>query len=258
MRFKDIFIISKGTRVILAITLTVATLAVVFAFFYYRSVNRSEDPRILKAREFLAEYDRISGNTPSMEAFPLLDSAFAIFREIPDYRSSFETGVIYNNKCSGLLMIALYDSSISSHEKNVLLNLSLGYCDSSISVYRQWLSEWESLSDDEIENKIRSQMHSGDPAFKGYSYEKLLSGRKRNILDAKIETPRRLSVSLSNKGIIYRHLMKVDSALLCYEEALALWKDNRTAKSNLSVLMNGDPIKPGLIESLFPPDRKKK
>jgi len=154
--------------------------------------------------------------------------------------------------------MALYDSLISGHEKNVLLNLSLEYCDSSISVYSKWISEWDSLSDDEIDSKIRSQMQREDPAFSGYSYEKLLSGRKRNILSAKIETPRRLSVSLSNKGIIYRHLMKVDSALLCYEEALALWKDNRAAKSNLSVLMNGDPLKTGLIESLFPPDRKKK
>ena len=86
MRFKDIFIISKGTRVILAITLTVATLAVVFAFFYYRSVNRSEDPRILKAREFLAEYDRISVY-PKYGSIPFTRFRFCYFQEIPDYRS---------------------------------------------------------------------------------------------------------------------------------------------------------------------------
>ena len=258
MKLRDIFKISKGTRVILTITLTVTALAVAFAFFYYRSVNNSEDPRIIKARELLAEYDRISGDTRSLEVFPLLDSAFAIFRALPDYRSSFETGVIYNNKCSGLLMMALYDSTISGHEKNALLDLSLKYCDSSISVYREWIREWEDLSDAEINNRIRNQMLRKDPAFIGYSYEKLVSGRIKNINNAKIEMPRRLSVSLSNKGIIYRHMMKVDSALLCYEQALALWKENRPAKSNMSVLMNGDPIKPGLIESLFPPDKNKK
>jgi len=76
-----------------------------------------------------------------------------------------------------------------------------------------------------------------------------------NIVAAQIETPRRLSVSLSNKGTIYHHMMKPDSSLTCYQLALSLWKDNRTAKSNLNVLMGGEPIKPSLIELLFPPDK---
>jgi len=258
MQLKDIVIISKGTKVILAITFTVSAFAIAFAFFYYRSVNNSEDPRIKKARELLTKYDRISGDERSIETFPLLDSAFAIFIALPDYKSSFEIGVIYNNKCSALLMMALYDTAISVIEKNVLLNLSMKYCDSSISNYRQWIAEWESLSDKEINDRIRNQMHVGDPAFRGYSYKKILSRRGKNIIAARIETPRRLSVSLSNKGIIYRHLLMPDSALVFYQQALSLWKENRSAKSNLSVLMNGDPVKPGLIESLFPPDRYKK
>ncbi|OFY61559.1 MAG: hypothetical protein A2Y71_14625 [Bacteroidetes bacterium RBG_13_42_15] len=258
MKPKGTFIISKGTKVILIITITVSALAVAFAFFYYRSINNSEDPRIRKARELLANYDRISGDIKSIEVFPLLDSAFAIFRALPDYRSSFEIGVIYNNKCSGLLLMALYDTTIPEIEKNTLLNLSMKFCDSSISNYSQWITEWGNLSVKETNDRIRNQMHDTDPVFRGYSYKKILSRRGKNINTARIETLRRLSVSLSNKGIIYRHLMKTDSALLCYEQALSLWKDNRSAKSNLNVLMNGDPIKPGLIESLFPPDKNEK
>ena len=53
MLLRDIFKISKGTKVILAITFSVSVLAIVFAFFYYRSINKSEDPRIRKARELL-------------------------------------------------------------------------------------------------------------------------------------------------------------------------------------------------------------
>lgn len=258
MQIKDIFIISKGTKVIFAITFTVSALAVAFAFFYYRSVNKSEDPRINMARDLLARYDRISGDSRSIEAFPLLDSAFRIFNSIPDYRSSFETGVIYNNKCSGLLMMALYDTAISKYEKSVLLDLSLKYCDSSISVYRNWISEWESLSPEDINKRVSVHMNENDPAFSGYNFKKILSGRIKSIVTAQVETPRRLSVSFSNKGIIYRHLMIPDSALVYYQQALSLWKDNRSAISNLSVLMNGDPIKPTLIQSLFPPDKNKK
>jgi len=49
-----------------------------------------------------------------------------------------------------------------------------------------------------------------------------------------------------------------DSAFVYYQDALSLWKDNRTAESNLSVLLGGEPVKPNLIESLFPPDKNKK
>jgi tetratricopeptide (TPR) repeat protein len=258
MQLADIFKISKGTKVILTITFTVSALAVTFAFFYYRSVNRSEDPRINKARELLARYDRISGDINSIEAFFLLDTAFAIFSSLPDYETSFEIGVIYNNKCSALLLMAIYDSSITENEKNILLNMSMKYCDSSISIYRKWITEWDGLTPLDIDNRINKYMRENDPAFKAYNYKKIVARRINSIISARVETPRRLSVSLSNKGTIYRHMMKQDSSLLCYQEALSLWKDNRTAKSNLNVLMGGEPVKPTLIQSLFPPDKNKK
>jgi hypothetical protein len=101
-------------------------------------------------------------------------------------------------------------------------------------------------------------MNIDDPAFSGYDFKKILARRIKNITDARIETPRRLSVSLSNKGTLYRHMLKPDSSLICFREALSLWKDNRIANSNLNVLMGGDPVKPTIIESLFPPDKKSK
>ena len=255
MRFRDIFIISKGTKVILTITFSVSILAVAFAFFYYRNINNSEDPRVKKAHEFLLQYEKQSVRNNSLEAFPFLDSANAIFRSYPEYESSFEIGVIYNNKCSALLLMALYDSIISEFEKNNILSLAMKYCDSSISNYRIWSGSWDSLSPEIISDRISPYMKEDDPAFRGYDFEKIFSGRVKNIVAAQIETPRRLSVSLSNKGTIYRHMMKPDSSLICYQMALSLWKDNRTAKSNLNVLMGGEPIQPSLIELLFPPDK---
>lgn len=258
MRFREIFIITKGTKVILAITFSVSVAAVIFAFFYYRSINNSQDPRIKEAREFLLLYDKISGRINSFEAFPLLDSAHAVFQSLPDYESSFENGLIYNNKCSALMLMAIYDSTIPGPEKSNLLDLSMKYCDSSIFIYTRWISDWDSLSPEAIAERIRPFMKVEDSAFSAYNFKRIFSRRIKNITMAQVETPRRLSVSLSNKGTIYRHMLKPDSSLVCYRQALALWKDNRTAKSNLNVLLERDPVKPSIIESLFPPDKNKK
>jgi hypothetical protein len=154
--------------------------------------------------------------------------------------------------------MALYDSTISEFEKNNLLAISMNYCDSSISIYGKWIACWDSLPPEIISDRISPYMKEDNPAFRGYDFEKIFTRRVKNIVAAQIETNRRLSVSLANKGTIYRHMMQMDSSLICYQMALSLWKDNRTAKSNLNVLMGGEPIKPSLIESLFPPDKNKK
>lgn len=257
MGLRDIFKISKGTKVIFTITFSVSLVAVLFAFFYYRNLNRSEDPRILNARTWLTEYDKITGGIDSYEAFWLLDSAYSVFRSFPDYSSSFEVGLIYNNKCSALLMQAIYDTSATESQKKYLLSLSMAYCDSGISIYRNWIREWGSLSQSEIAGRISLLMKEDDEAFTGYNYKRIFERRIRNIIAARRETPRRLSVSLSNKATIYRHLMMPDSSLSYYREALSLWKDNRTAESNLNVLLGGEPLKPDIIKSLFPPDKNR-
>lgn len=253
-----IFSISKGTKVVLVITFSVSVLTLMFAVFYYRDLNNLEDPRTKKARELLELFDKESGRINDLSSFSLLDSANAVFRSYPDYESSFETGVIYNNKCSALLMAAIYDTTISSSEKSKMLDLSMSYCDSSITVYKNWISDWEELSGDDISEKIRPLINENDNHFEGFNFKRIFDKRVKDLIIAQVETPRRLSVSLSNKGTIYRHKYLVDSALLCYQQALILWKDNRTAKSNLSVLMGGEPVRPSIIESLFPPDKDKK
>jgi len=258
MRLQGLIIISPGTRKILAITISVAALAVIFAFFYYRSVNRSADPRVAEARRYMSEYDRVAGGKDSYTWFYLLDSAGMVYKSVPGYRTSWENGVIYNNKCSGLLLMALYDSTITKPEKETLLELSVTYCDSSIAVYNRWLDEWGELPEEEVDRRVRDEMDENDSAFAGLNFRRISGKRVSGIMLALIETPRRLSVSYTNRATAYRHLMMQDSALFYYDRALALWKDNRTAESNRSVLLGGEPVKPGLIKTLFPPDRKKK
>lgn len=258
MSLKDLTVISPGTRKLLAITISVALAAVIFAFFYYRGVNRSEDPRVAKARKYMAEYDRLPGGTDSYVQFHLLDSADLIYRSVPGYGSSFERGVIYNNRGSSILINALYDSTLTESSKIAFLELSVTYADSAIAVYRNWLDEWEELSEEDIASRLMLEMSEADPAFAGLNFNSIFRKRVKDMMLARIETPRRLSVSYTNKGTAYRHMMMPDSALVWYERALSIWKHNRTAESNLSVLLGGDPVKPGIIESLFPPDRKKK
>ena len=241
MTLRDILIITRGTKVVIMITFLVSVVAVLTAFFYYGSINRSEDPRIKDVRDILVRYDALPAHTDVTGRFSILDLADSIIRSYPDYKNSFETGVILNNKAGALMMAALYDTSVSFIEKNNLLKLAMTYTDSSISVYRQWLDTWGYLGSNEVEKRVRAGMIPEDPAFTGMNYEKLIARRVKNLLTAQVETPRRLSVSLSNKGIIYRHIQKYDSAASCFTEALSLWKANRVARSNFNVLMGGKP-----------------
>jgi len=257
MGLQDIFVISPGTRKLLLITSSVAVVAVLFAIFHYRGINRSEDPRVAHARQLMSEYERLSGGTGSYDFFYLLDSAEAIYERIPGYDRSFERGVIFNNRCSGLLVMAIYDSLLNDSLRRSLIDLSMTWCDSSITAYLAWKDEWGSLSEDEVEQKLGISMSTDDPAFAGYRFRSIFGKRVDDIMLAQLEIDRRLSVSYTNRATAFRHLMMQDSAYHYYQKALALWSHNRTAESNLSVLMGGDPVKPGIIESLFPPDRKK-
>ena len=203
MSLGDIFKVTRGTKLIIAITFSVSAAAIIFAFFYYRSINRSEDPRIETARRLITEFENIPPETEGIESFHFLDSAFSIFSRLPDYRLSFETGVIYNNKCSALLMKAIYDSTISLQEKQTLLELSSRYCDSSIMIYEGWIRSWGTLTVEEVRERVSSIMNRNDPAFNGLNFEKIFQRRIRNIILSQTETTRRLSVSLTNRGTIF-------------------------------------------------------
>jgi hypothetical protein len=257
MWIKEIFKITRGTKVIMLITFTVSLMAIGFAFFYYRSINSSHDPRIKEARRLLTLFDEESPRLNTSDAFSILDSADGIFRSLNDYSGSFERGLIYNNKCTYLLMAAMYDTTVPEAEKKILLDLAGEYCDTGMMIYRQWLSEWGELSEEQVIEKIKPGMHEDDPAFEGLNFQKILKQRIRYITEAQVETPRRLSVSLTNKGTIYRHQLLPDSASACLKRALQLWPENRIASSNISVLYGGDPVKPSVIQTLFPPDKNK-
>ena len=85
--------------------------------------------------------------------------------------------------------------------------------------------------------------------------DKLLKKRVSLIVDAQLETPRRLSVSLTNLGMISRYLGNLEEAKAHYEKAIELWDRNYTAQDNLAVLLNQPVQKRSMISRLFPPER---
>ena len=257
MKISDLFHITKGTRVVISITLGVCGTAVLVAALYYRSLNRAEDPRVVPVREMIGRSQEYSNNRKAPEAYLILDSALQHLRSVAGYENSYEIGVIFNNSCSVWLLPALYDSTLAVAEKEKMLKTAAMFADSSMLLYRAWIREWDSLSPDQIRIKVAPFFKADDPAFTGRNPGRILDKRIKDIREAQIETPRRLSVSLTNRGTVYRHLGDPDSALTCFAEALHLWKDNRTAQSNFNVLKGGVPLRPSLIQNLFPPDKNK-
>ncbi len=249
--------LGKDTARLLLICGLVSFLAFLVAYFYYRHKNRSADPRIMQAVRWLDYSDELIASGKTVEAMRILDSASRIFNELHAYEGSWEHGIIHNNRCSSLLMAALYDSSLQAGEKERLLRLARAYADSSLQIYDQWMEIWPQLGEAEILQRIGPGFNDLKMRFPAGRYNAMLKNRADQIEMAKLETPRRMSVSYTNLGTICRHSGQPDSALYFFEKALELWKHNRTAASNLEVLKGGKPVKPGVIESLFPPDKYK-
>ena len=75
------------------------------------------------------------------------------------------------------------------------------------------------------------------------------------IQDAQKEIDRRLSVSYTNLGMVYRQKELYDSAAANYIIAVELWDQNLTAENNLNILFGKPLRKRNLIQKLFPPKK---
>ncbi|MBU4487117.1 MAG: hypothetical protein KKD38_09340, partial [Candidatus Delongbacteria bacterium] len=108
------------------------------------------------------------------------------------------------------------------------------------------------LNDYELKEKVTADFSDISSDYK----DKIIEKRISDIRLALQEIDKRYSVTYTNLGIIMRHKLQQDSAMIYYKKALDLWEDNHFAKSNLNVLMGEKPLKRGVIEKLFPPERK--
>jgi tetratricopeptide (TPR) repeat protein len=249
--------LSKQTKKVLAGILIIICISLLAAYLYYGSKNRSEDPRVVETKYLFKAYEDLMKEKRFDEAIRLMDSVEYIFLNTPGYQSSYELGIVYNNRGSAYLSIALY-SNKDSIEKTLLLRLAKMQIDSSIAIYSTWMEKYGELGEEEILNIEKQYFLENDSAFKGKNHRRILKKRVDDLIMAQEETPRRLSVSYTNAGIILRHQFKQKEAAEYYIKAIELWKDNYIARNNFNVLMGKDPEDRSIIDQLFPPDKLKK
>ncbi len=255
---------NKPTRALIIIMGALVLIGFGIANFYYSSQNSSVDTRILKARELYSKYDSYTETSNFTGIFNLLDSIEDIYNSINHYNNSFEVGVLYNNRAAAYLTMAIsFENNslsldgITTLSKDTLLVLSEIAALKSISIYEKWLEEYSNLSEIDIKKNIQSNFLIGLESNTDKEKERFIKKRVSEIVDAQLETPRRLSVAYTNLGTIKRHQSKYEHAITYYKKAITLWNRNLTAENNLNKLL-GRPIKKqNILQKIFPPEKDK-
>ena len=253
---KNIFNISEQTKKLLIGIFIVIVISVAIAYVYYDGKNKAEDPRITNAKYLFIRFDELMKENNFSSALPILDTIESILQKVPGYDLSYEPGIVLNNRGSAYISMALY-SNIDSVEKSELLDMAKINIDSGIVLYTKWLDKNTSLSGEALLENVKPYFPENDLAFQGRNYTRILKKRVEDIMLARKELPRRLSVCYTNLGIVLRHQHKQNEAVECYMKAIILWKDNFTARNNFNVLMGKPPEDRSIIEKLFPPDKNK-
>jgi len=243
--------LSSNSKKLILIMFFVTLIGVIIAYKYYENINSLEDPRILHIKKMHLRYNALVSDNKTTEVLSMLDSMDIGYGKISHYSNSFERGVIHTDKAAVYLSMALYQSR-DDNEKLKYLNIAENNLKTSLDYYDNWKTEYSSLDNIHLKNKVTED------------FKDIESDNKKNIIEKRIvdiqfalkEINKRYSVTYTNLGIVMRHKLLQDSSIVYYKKALDLWKDNHTAKSNLNVLMGEKPIKRGIIEKLFPPERE--
>lgn len=246
--------ISKETGMVIKVVTALVFISIAVTFFYYRNQNRSEDPRVVSAKNLYEQFQEISEMNDFDRLFILLDSIESIYSAIPHYRNSYEIGVLNNNRSAIYLTISLYQST-DSIEKDDGFKKSISFAEKSIEIYQKWMEKFGTLGEKEIRlelmNDFPEGLHIDKPGI-----EKIVKKRIKEIQEAKYETKRRMSVSYTNLGIALRHKNKAEEAAECYEKALSYWDRNFSARNNLNILLDRPLEEQSFIDKMFPPDKK--
>ena len=249
---------NKASRALILIMGALVLLGIIIARVHYRNMNTSIDPRIVEAREIYKKYNAYAQSNALDSVFYLLDKIESIYSRYTHYAESFEVGVLYNNRAATYLTLALYSPlfSADSASQDSLINMAEEVTNKSIRLYSKWMETFMEMDESQIRRHISDEFLMDMDGFAKEDIEIFLSNRVKEIQDAQIETPRRLSVSYTNLGIINRHRKQYDDAVNCYTNALELWDQNLSAENNLNILLGRPLKKRTLIQKLFPPERK--
>ena len=255
--FKD-----KKVRTLILIMGVLVAVGLMVSRSYYQSINDSYDPRVVPAKKLYSGYNTLAEANDFEGVFLLLDSIETIYNSYPHYKNSYEVGVLYNNRAAVLLTLGMYKDSIlvrskyfNSLSSDTLFYMAQSAVDKSIAIYELWLKKYKQVDESGLEALLRKDFTIG---LENYSAEEIAEFEKRRlteIQDAQTENLRRLSVSNTNKGIIFRNREQYELAVEQYKKAIDLWDQNMTAQNNLNVLL-GRPLETqGMIERLFPPEK---
>lgn len=247
---------TRETKTIIAIVVIIAAIGFVIAAVYYGRINSSEDPRVTPAKYMFLRYDGFMKQNDYLNAQKTLDSIQEILVKTSGYDDSFELGIVFNNRSSVYISKALYNET-DSIEKKLLLDSAYFYALKAINLYTTWIDSVKGLNQNELKSIITKQFNPNDSSFKGLNCTRIIDKRVKDLVLARDEVPRRLSVAFTNLGIIQRHQLHQSEAAESYVKALQLWEDNPAALSNLNVLFGKPPKDRTILQKLFPPDRYK-
>ena len=246
----------KPTRVLIYLMMALVLITILIAQRYYKRENSSVDPRIVQARILYEQYNTLAGNSDYEAVIQLLDSIKGIYNQYPHYYRSFETGVLENNRAAVYLTLALIYDSISSPYhylgQDSLLELGESAVRSSIIIYEKWMELYSGKSEDVIRKELEGTFTAGLEPGEPDQANRFLENRVEEILSSIAEAPRRLSVSYTNLGIVYRYKEDYQSAAVSYRKALDLWEENLSAENNLNLLLGKPPRERTFIEKMFP------
>jgi len=248
---KNIFKISTNSKKLILIMSFVVLAGLIIAYFYYGGINKMEDPRILHIKKLHSSYNKFVLDNNMPEVLILLDSMDSEYAKIAHYSDSFERGVLQTDKSSVYLNIALYQIT-DEDEKFEYLEKAEECLNKSLFFYDKWKQTYSDLDSNQLKNKIISDF--SDVKFDNIA--KIVDKRVRDIKEALYDLDKRYSVTYTNLGIVMRHKFLQDSALMYYKKAVELWDDNHAAKSNLNVLLGKEPLKRGVLEKIFPPEKE--
>ncbi len=251
---------SRTVKVLLG-TLSLTIIIIIGSVIYYSGKNKAQDPRVLEAKNLQRQYEKGIESDQYGLALSLLETMESIYLKTPGYEQSFEIGVILNNKATVHLVKLetelLTKDTIDRESMIATLDTATAYTRRAITIYERWLEKMGALTRVEIEKLVVPTFSNNDPAFMDVDLDAVIAKRVDDIHAAQLETPRRLSVTYTNLGVINRYQGKLEQAKKNYEDAIALWDRNYTAQDNLNILMNQPVQKRSMIDRLFPPERTK-
>jgi len=225
---KELLRLNRKMQIVLLVVFLATVISVFFLWRYMELKSLGQNAAYKAPMHIYTQAEKLMVRGKFGRALKRYEEAERMLRQIPDIDLSedFYYAIVSNAIGTVHLRIGIYgdgnnENKIKSRadlaKDRASIILSQSYFDTSISTYRKWLKS-----------------HRPGP-------EKIaaLQKSREGVAEDKIELEpferyeRALSVSLTNRGMALRYLDDIAGATACYEEALSLWADNKTASANL-------------------------